>query len=278
MADGPATFGTPVRSDRPGVYIVELPAPVSAAPIDFNAVGRWIERVPTLTVDGATGRPGGTWPPVSMGSGCPTRPSSTSGMSGASIGTRVGAFRPDPVGRPPAVRRWLLAQDPGRPRQAARLVGRDATRHGRVRGRAVRGVRRGRSRRDSPPGCTTPTSSSRSPTSRPPTRSASATASPARCWPTTTDRPASAADRRAAAAAAQCRGRQRRAGSCARRPRSARAARRPPAVGADRRRAIRHRRRTRRGGRPGRPGARRRRHRPACRRPGSRRSGPSSRS
>ncbi len=25
MADGPATFGTPVRSNRPGVYLVELP-------------------------------------------------------------------------------------------------------------------------------------------------------------------------------------------------------------------------------------------------------------
>ena len=58
MADGPTTFGTRVRSDRPGVYLIELPAPAATAPIDFNAVGRWIERVPALTLDGVqpTGR------------------------------------------------------------------------------------------------------------------------------------------------------------------------------------------------------------------------------
>ena len=108
MADGPATFGTPVRSDRPGVYIIELPAPVSAAPIDFNAVGRWIERVPTLTVDGATptgrdlaARLHGFW--------VPDQTVLYIGQSGASIGSRVGAFVRTPLGdrRPYAGGYWL---------------------------------------------------------------------------------------------------------------------------------------------------------------------------
>ena len=108
MADGPATFGTPVRSDRPGVYIIELPSPVSAAPIDFNAVGRWIERVPTLTVDGATptgrdlaARLHGFW--------VPDQTVLYIGQSGASIGSRVGAFVRTPLGdrRPYAGGYWL---------------------------------------------------------------------------------------------------------------------------------------------------------------------------
>src|SRR3972149_1544924 len=39
LADGPAAWGTPVRSNRPGVYVIELPSPPQAAPGDFDAVG-----------------------------------------------------------------------------------------------------------------------------------------------------------------------------------------------------------------------------------------------
>ena len=108
MADGPTTFGTRVRSDRPGVYIIELPAPLAAAPIDFNAVGRWIERVPSLTLDGV--RPTGRdlaarlhrfW--------LPAQTVLYVGMSGASVGARVGAFVRTPLGdrRPHAGGYWL---------------------------------------------------------------------------------------------------------------------------------------------------------------------------
>ena len=52
MLDGPAVWGAPVRSSRPGVFVVELPEPIAEAPIDHNILRRWMERVPTLTLDG----------------------------------------------------------------------------------------------------------------------------------------------------------------------------------------------------------------------------------
>ena len=52
LADGPVRWGMPVRSTRPGVYLVELPAPLAHAPVDLSPVGTWIDRVPTLELDG----------------------------------------------------------------------------------------------------------------------------------------------------------------------------------------------------------------------------------
>ena len=53
LADGPVHWGNPVRVGGPGVYIVELAAPLKSAPVDHQIVGQWIERVPGLTLDGA---------------------------------------------------------------------------------------------------------------------------------------------------------------------------------------------------------------------------------
>lgn len=50
--DGPALLGSPVRAGGPGVYVVELPAPLDAPPIDLARVGRWIERLPDMRLDG----------------------------------------------------------------------------------------------------------------------------------------------------------------------------------------------------------------------------------
>jgi transcription elongation factor GreA len=50
--DGPARWGTPVASQAPGVFIVELPSAPAQAPLDAGAIRRWLERVPTLTLDG----------------------------------------------------------------------------------------------------------------------------------------------------------------------------------------------------------------------------------
>jgi transcription elongation factor GreA len=108
MADGPATLGTPVRSNKPGVYLIELAAPLTAAPIDFNAVGRWIERVPTLTLDGA--RPAGRDLAARLhGFWLPGQTVLYIGMSSASIGSRVGAFVRTPLGdrKPYAGGYWL---------------------------------------------------------------------------------------------------------------------------------------------------------------------------
>ena len=57
LADGPALWGRPVRHSGPGVYLVELKAPVPTLSVDLAAVGRWIEHVPDLLLDGH--RPGG---------------------------------------------------------------------------------------------------------------------------------------------------------------------------------------------------------------------------
>ena len=52
MADGPALWGKPVRHAGPGVYVVELNDPITAAPTDLAAIGKWLERVPDLRLDG----------------------------------------------------------------------------------------------------------------------------------------------------------------------------------------------------------------------------------
>ncbi len=52
MADGPGQWGRPVPAPGPGVFIVEMAGPLPAAPIDLSRVGKWIERVETLRLDG----------------------------------------------------------------------------------------------------------------------------------------------------------------------------------------------------------------------------------
>lgn len=110
LADGPATWGTPVRSNRPGVYLVELPAPPALAPIDIAAVGRWIERVATLTLDGK--RPTGRELAARLhGFWLPDQPVLYIGMSTASVGGRVAQFVRTPLGdrKPHAGGHWLKA-------------------------------------------------------------------------------------------------------------------------------------------------------------------------
>jgi len=52
MADGPVPWGRPLRHAGPGVFVVELPAPLPSPSIDLALVGKWLERVPELTLDG----------------------------------------------------------------------------------------------------------------------------------------------------------------------------------------------------------------------------------
>jgi transcription elongation factor GreA len=56
MADGPAPWGRPVRRAAPGVFVVELTAPLPSPALDLALVGKWLERVPELRLDGV--RPG----------------------------------------------------------------------------------------------------------------------------------------------------------------------------------------------------------------------------
>jgi transcription elongation factor GreA len=50
--DGLALLGRPVAARGPGVFLVELPSPRSTAPIELTTLGKWIERVPSLRLDG----------------------------------------------------------------------------------------------------------------------------------------------------------------------------------------------------------------------------------
>ena len=50
--DGPAVWGSPAPGRGPGLFIVELAAPLDEAPIDTEAVRRWLDRVPALRVEG----------------------------------------------------------------------------------------------------------------------------------------------------------------------------------------------------------------------------------
>jgi transcription elongation factor GreA len=52
MPDGPLPWGRQVPERGPGVFVVELPAPLSSAPIELTRVGKWLERVPDLRLDG----------------------------------------------------------------------------------------------------------------------------------------------------------------------------------------------------------------------------------
>ena len=53
MADGPVQWGRPVRHQAPGVFVVELKAPLPSPPLDLSLIGKWLERVPDLRLDGA---------------------------------------------------------------------------------------------------------------------------------------------------------------------------------------------------------------------------------
>jgi len=52
MADGPAVWGRPVPAQGPGVFVIELSAPTATAHIELTRVGKWIERVDSLRLDG----------------------------------------------------------------------------------------------------------------------------------------------------------------------------------------------------------------------------------
>lgn len=52
LPDGPVVWGRPVPAPRGGVFIVELPKPPARAPVSITRVGKWLERVETLRLDG----------------------------------------------------------------------------------------------------------------------------------------------------------------------------------------------------------------------------------
>jgi len=53
LPDGPLPWGRPLPVRSPGVFVVELAAPLPTAPIELTRVGKWLEHVPGLLLDGA---------------------------------------------------------------------------------------------------------------------------------------------------------------------------------------------------------------------------------
>jgi transcription elongation factor GreA len=52
MADGPLPYGRPVPARGPGVFLIELPAPLATPPLELTRLGVWLGRVPSLRLDG----------------------------------------------------------------------------------------------------------------------------------------------------------------------------------------------------------------------------------
>jgi transcription elongation factor GreA len=112
LADGPVVWGRPVPEKGTGVFVIELARPFAQAPIELTRVGKWIERVPMLTLDGrrptsraVAARLGAFW--------LPSQVIVYVGSTATSIGGRVRAMRETALGdrRPHAGGHWLHTLD-----------------------------------------------------------------------------------------------------------------------------------------------------------------------
>jgi transcription elongation factor GreA len=52
LADGPVRWGLPVPARKAGLYVVELGTPLATAPIEMTRVGKWLEGLPDMRMDG----------------------------------------------------------------------------------------------------------------------------------------------------------------------------------------------------------------------------------
>jgi transcription elongation factor GreA len=108
MADGPIVWGRPIPVRGPGVFLVELPAPLPSAPLELTRIGKWLERVETLRLDGA--RPTSKELAARLGSfWAPSQRVVFVGATSASIASRVAAMSKTSLGdrRPSASGYWL---------------------------------------------------------------------------------------------------------------------------------------------------------------------------
>jgi transcription elongation factor GreA len=108
LADGPAVWGRPVPAQGPGIFVIELPAPLASAPIELSRIGKWIERVETLRLDGE--RPASRALASRLGSfWLPSQTVLYIGTSDASVGRRVAAIARTELGdrRPASGGHWI---------------------------------------------------------------------------------------------------------------------------------------------------------------------------
>ncbi len=108
LPDGPVVWGRPVGARTGGIFIVELPAPRPTAPIELTAVGKWLERVPDLRLDGV--RPTSRTLAARLAAfWLPSARVLYIGSTDGSIGGRVEAIRATVIGdrRPHSGGHWL---------------------------------------------------------------------------------------------------------------------------------------------------------------------------
>jgi transcription elongation factor GreA len=108
LADGPTVWGRPVPAQAPGVFVIELAEPKATAPIELTRVGKWIERVDSLRMDGE--RPSSRALAARLASfWLPSQTVVYIGATDASIGRRVAAIARTGLGdrRPHSGGHWL---------------------------------------------------------------------------------------------------------------------------------------------------------------------------
>jgi len=108
LADGPAVWGRPFPAQGPGVFVVELPAPLASAPTELTRIGKWIERITTLRLDGE--RPTSRVLATRLGSfWLPSQTILYIGASETSVARRVAAIARTELGdrRPASGANWL---------------------------------------------------------------------------------------------------------------------------------------------------------------------------
>ncbi|HET7472171.1 MAG TPA: transcription elongation factor GreA [Candidatus Limnocylindrales bacterium] len=110
LADGPVVWGRPVPARTGGVYVLELVAPLRAAPLELTRIGKWLERVPDLRLDGE--RPSSRALAARLGAfWIPSARVVYVGSTEGSIGGRIEAIRNTVLGerRPHPGGHWLHA-------------------------------------------------------------------------------------------------------------------------------------------------------------------------
>jgi transcription elongation factor GreA len=110
LPDGPVVWGRPLPPTGAGVFVVEVAAPLPAAPIELTRVGKWLERVEDLRVDRErptsrvlAARLAASW--------LPSEPVIFIGSSETSVSRKVAAMLATPLGdrRPSSSGHWLHA-------------------------------------------------------------------------------------------------------------------------------------------------------------------------
>ncbi len=103
LVDGPVRFGDRVPERGPGVYVVETTEPSREAPLDHGAIRAWLERVPTLRLDGERPEPSelarrlaAFWIPDTPVLFIGSAPRSIAGRIAAQHATALGSRRPYP--------------------------------------------------------------------------------------------------------------------------------------------------------------------------------------